>query len=161
MGIYGLAQRLGISNEEAQNFITAYFARYPRVNAFIAQTIGRAHEDGYVTTLLNRRRYLPELKSENRNVREFGERTAVNTPIQVTAADLIKVAMIRIAEHLRRETWKSKMILQIHDELVFEVPSDEVEKLSDLVRREMEGALDLSVPVKVDIGVGENWYEAH
>ncbi|MBN2030508.1 DNA polymerase I [bacterium] len=161
MGIYGLAQRLAISQEEAQQFITAYFARYPKVNAYIAQMIGDAHQNGFVTTLLNRRRYLPELKSENRNVREFGERTAINTPIQGTAADLIKVAMIRIAEHLRKEKWKSKMILQIHDELIFEVPKGELEALSDMVKREMEGAIKLSVPIKVDIGWGKNWYEAH
>ena len=161
MGPYGLAQRLGISNEQAQNFITTYFSRYPRVNAYIANTIAEAHAQGYVTTLLNRRRYLPELKSENRNIREFGERTAVNTPIQGTAADLIKVAMIRIAEKLRQEKWKAMMILQIHDELLFEAPSDEVEKLSKMVRKEMEGAISLSVPIKVDIGVGKNWFEAH
>jgi DNA polymerase-1 len=161
MGAYGLAQRLGISHEEAGNFISAYFARYPKVNEFIAQTIGHAHQKGYVTTLLKRRRFLPELRSDNRNVREFGERTAINTPIQGTAADLIKVAMIRIAEHLRKGRWKAKMILQIHDELVFDVPSNEVEKLSEMVRREMEGAIALSVPIKVDIGVGKNWFEAH
>lgn len=161
MGAYGLAQRLGISHEEAESFISAYFARYPKVNEFIAQTIGHAHQKGYVTTLLKRRRFLPELRSDNRNVREFGERTAINTPIQGTAADLIKVAMIRIAEHLRKDRWKAKMILQIHDELVFDVPSNEVEKLSEMVRRDMEGAIALSVPIKVDIGVGKNWYEAH
>ncbi|HEX9935065.1 MAG TPA: DNA polymerase, partial [bacterium] len=109
MGPFGLAQRLGISNEEAHNYITAYFARYPRVNDYIANTIASAHQNGFVTTLLNRRRYLPELKSDNRNLREFGERTAINTPIQGTAADLIKLAMIRIAEHLRDGNWKSKM----------------------------------------------------
>ena len=161
MGSYGLAQRLGISNEEAHNFITAYFARYPKVNEFMVSTIAQAHQQGYVTTLLNRRRYLPELKSENRNIREFGERTAINTPIQGTAADLIKVAMIRISEHLRGEVWQSKMILQIHDELLFECPMDEVEKLTDMVRHEMEGAIELTVPVRVDMGVGGNWYEAH
>ena len=161
MGAFGLASRLGIPREEAERFITAYFSRYPLVNAFIAQTIARAHENGFVTTLLNRRRYLPELNSDNRNIREFGERTAVNTPIQGTAADLIKVAMIRIAEKLRKASWKSMMILQIHDELLFEAPSDEVEALSDLVCKEMEGAINLAVPIKVDLGVGGNWYEAH
>jgi len=161
MGSYGLAQRLSISNEEAHNFITAYFARYPKVNEFMVSIIAQAHKQGYVTTLLNRRRYLPELKSENRNIREFGERTAINTPIQGTAADLIKVAMIRISEHLRGEEWQSKMILQIHDELLFECPMDEVEKLTVMVRQEVEGAIERTVPVKVDIGVGGNWYEAH
>jgi DNA polymerase-1 len=161
MGPFGLSQRLGISLEEANSFISAYFARYPKVNAFIADMIGLAHKQGYVTTLLNRRRYLPELKSNNRNIREFGERTAINTPIQGTAADMIKIAMIQIAEQLRSEQWQAKMILQIHDELVFEAPSNEAEKLSKMVRKEMEGALKLSVPIKVDIGIGKNWYEAH
>ena len=161
MGQYGLARRLSISNEEAQAFIAAYFSRYPRVNEFIARTIGEAHEKGYVTTLLNRRRYLPELSSSNRNIRDFGERTAVNTPIQGTAADLIKVAMIRIARRLREEEWKAMMILQIHDELLFEAPDDELEELTDMVVEEMEGAIDLSIPVRVDVGTGDNWYEAH
>jgi DNA polymerase-1 len=161
MGVYGLARRLEISFEEAQNFITAYFVRYPRVNEFIARTIAQAHRDGFVMTLLNRRRYLPELQSSNRNIREFGERTAVNTPIQGTAADLIKVAMIRISENLKKKPVQSKMILQIHDELVFEVRQSEVERLSKMVRHEMESAIKLSLPVKVDIGVGASWYDAH
>jgi DNA polymerase-1 len=161
MGAFGLSQRLGISLEEAQSFISAYFTRYPKVNEFFTQIIGLAHKQGYVTTLLNRRRYLPELQSDNRNIREFGERTAINTPIQGTAADMIKVAMIRIAKHLRSKKWLAKMILQIHDELVFEVPIDEADRLSDMVRKEMEEALKLSVPIKVDIGMGQNWYEAH
>ncbi len=161
MGAYGLARRLEISFEEAQNFITAYFAQYPKVNEFISRTIAQAHHDGFVMTLLNRRRYLPELKSSNRNIREFGERTAVNTPIQGTAADLIKIAMIRISENLKKAPLKAKMILQIHDELVFEVHKTDVDMLSTMVRDEMEGAIKLSVPVKVDIGVGESWYKAH
>jgi DNA polymerase I len=161
MGPFGLAQRLGISNDEAQQFITAYFARYPQVNEYIAATIAAAHRDGYVKTLLQRRRYLPELKNDNRNLRDFAERTAVNTPIQGTAADLIKLAMIRIADRLAGGPWKSLMILQIHDELVFEAPDGEVEKLSAMVREEMEGAITLSVPVKVDVGAGANWFEAH
>jgi DNA polymerase I len=161
MGAFGLATRLGIPNEEAQRFITAYFARYPRVSEFITNTIAEAHRNGYVTTILNRRRYLPELRSDNRNLRDFAERTAVNTPIQGAAADLIKIAMIRIEERLKKERWNSLMILQIHDELVFEVPDEEVEKLTDMVRKEMEGAIRLSVPVKADVGVGKNWFEAH
>ncbi|HHS14361.1 MAG TPA: DNA polymerase I [bacterium] len=161
MGAYGLSQRLGIFLEEAQTFINAYFARYPRVNQYIAETIASAYTQGYVTTLLRRRRYLPELKSQNRNIREFGERTAVNTPIQGSAADLIKLAMIRIAEKLRTESWNSRMILQIHDELLFEADPNEVDSLKDWVRAEMEGALELSVPVRVDVGTGRNWLEAH
>ncbi|NQT24208.1 DNA polymerase I [candidate division KSB1 bacterium] len=161
MGAYGLASRLSISVESAQSFIGAYFAQYPKVNEFIARTISEAHTKGYVTTLLNRRRYLPELVSQNKNIRDFGERTSVNTPIQGTAADMIKIAMIRISDRLQSESWQSKMILQIHDELVFDVVEGETEKLTEMVRSEMEGAIELSVPVIVDVGVGENWFEAH
>lgn len=161
MGPYGLAQRLGISQEEAQRFITAYFARYPKVNEYIFNTIAFAHKQGYVTTLFGRKRFIPELRSENRNLREFGERMAINTPIQGSAADLIKIAMIRISDAIQKTGLQSKMILQIHDELVFEVPEEEVEKLSQIVKKEMEGVIALSVPIQVDIGVGANWCEAH
>jgi DNA polymerase I len=161
MGAFGLADRLGITQEQAQSFISAYFARYPKVNQYIADTIALAYNQGYVTTMLNRRRYLPELKSDNKNLRDFAERTAVNTPIQGTAADLIKVAMIKVSDRLRMEGWKSKMILQIHDELVFETIKSESERLAEMVKREMEDALHLDVPIRVDVGIGRNWYEAH
>ncbi len=161
MGAYGLASRLGISNQEAENFIHAYFANYPMVNTYIANTIAKAYEKGYVTTLLNRRRYLPELRNSNQRIREFGERTAVNTPIQGTAADLIKIAMIKISENLQEKKWKSKLILQIHDELLFETPANEVDRLKQMITREMTTAIKLSVPIEVDIGVGDNWLEAH
>lgn len=161
MGPYGLANRLQIPVPEAEAFITAYFDRYPKVNAFMASTIAQAYEQGYVTTLMHRRRYLPELQNSNKNMRDFGERTAINTPIQGTAADLIKMAMIKVAARLRSEHWQAVMISQIHDELLFEVADEEVERLSAMVREEMEGAIALSVPIKVDIGVGESWFEAH
>ncbi len=161
MGAYGLASRLDISVEEAQQFILNYFAKYPGVQDFIRNTIEEARRTGYVTTLLNRRRYLPEINSPNRRVREFAERTAVNTPIQGTAADLIKVAMIHIHNRLKKENLRSIMIMQVHDELVFEVPEPEIEPMKRLVREEMEGAIDLEVPIRVDIGVGKNWLEAH
>ncbi len=161
MGQYGLANRLQISTDEAQQFIHAYFARYPKVNAFMSQIIAQAYDKGYVTTLMNRRRYLPELNSDNRSLREMAERTAINTPIQGTAADLIKVAMIRIARRLREEDWQACMILQIHDELLFEVHQNQTDQLADMVRQEMEGAIKLNVPIKVDVGIGQNWYEAH
>ena len=157
MGEYGLASRLKMKQEDARQFINAYFSRYPGVNQYIASTISKAYDKGYVTTMLNRRRYLPELQSDNRNIREFGERTAVNTPIQGTAADLIKVAMIRIADELRSGKWKARMILQIHDELLFEAPEEEMKALIRMVRKEMEGAIKLSVPVRVDTGTGSNW----
>ncbi len=161
MGPYGLASRLDISVEEAQQFIINYFAKYPGVQDFIQKTIEEARRTGYVTTLLNRRRYLPELHATNRRVREFAERTAINTPIQGTAADLIKVAMIHIHRRLQKEGLRSLMIMQVHDELVFEVPENEIDHMKQLVREEMEGAIDLNVPIKVDLGVGKNWLEAH
>jgi len=161
MGAYGLSQRLGISPEEAQNFITNYYAQYPGVNAFMMGTIADAHKKGYVTTMLNRRRILPDINSDNRRASEFAERTAINTPIQGTAADLIKIAMINIHRRLQKENLRSRMILQVHDELVFEAPEEELATLSTLVREEMSQAIKLDVPIKVDVGVGENWLEAH
>ncbi|MDQ7064452.1 MAG: DNA polymerase I [candidate division KSB1 bacterium] len=161
MGVYGLAQRLEITPEEAQTIIQEYFVKYPGVNDFIIRTLNEARQKGYVTTLLNRRRYLPEILSENRRVREFAERTAINTPIQGTAADMIKVAMIRIDRRLHEEKLRSKMIMQVHDELVFEAPEEELDALRSLVAHEMANALKLDVPIKVDIGIGKNWLEAH
>jgi DNA polymerase-1 len=158
---FGLAQDIGVSNTEAKRYIDSYFARYPKVREFIDRTIDSAKIRGYVTTLFERRRFIPELASSTAAVRSFGERTAVNTPIQGTAADLIKLAMIRIHALLSRQSLRSKMILQVHDELVFEVPDEEIEPMKLLVRNEMEGALTLSVPIKVDIGTGKNWDEAH
>ncbi len=161
MGAYGLAQRLEISPEEAQAIIQEYFVKYPGVNDFIIRTLDTARKTGYVTTLLQRRRYLPEILSENRRAREFAERTAINTPIQGTAADLIKVAMIRIDRRLADEGLQSKMIMQVHDELVFEAPEEELPHLRELVVTEMTHALQLDVPIRVDVGIGDNWLEAH
>ena len=161
MGAYGLSQRLDISVGEAEEFIQGYFASYPKVHDYMLHTIQEAQQKGYVTTLLNRRRYLPEINSANRQAQQFAERTAINTPIQGTAADLIKVAMVRIARRMEREHLRSMMILQVHDELVFEVPNDEIDVMTKLVREEMEGAIELCVPVKVDVGIGEDWLTAH
>ena len=161
MGKYGLASRLDISVEEAETYIENYFQKYPRVRAFIDKTIEEARARGYVTTLMNRRRYLPELQSGNRRMREFAERTAINTPIQGSAADLIKVAMIRIHEEFKHRGFRAMMIMQVHDELVFEVPESELEAVRKVVVRNMEGALKLRVPIRVDVGVGKNWLEAH
>ena len=158
---FGLAQDIGVSNAEAKRYIDSYFARYPKVREFIDRTIEDTKARGYVTTLLGRRRFIPELASSTAAVRNFGERTAVNTPIQGTAADLIKLAMIHIQARIKREELRSRMILQVHDELVFEVPDREIETMKTLVRGEMEGVLTLSVPIKVDMGVGKNWDEAH
>ncbi len=161
MGAYGLSSRLGISVEEAQNFITSYYAQYAGVNAFMMGTIADAHKKGYVTTMLNRRRLLPDINSDNRRASEFAERTAINTPIQGTAADLIKIAMINIHRRLAKENLRARMILQVHDELVFEAPEEELSILEKLVRDEMSLAIKLDVPIKVEVGVGENWLEAH
>ena len=161
MGVYGLASRLQIPREEARAIIDEYFLKYPGVNAYIARTLAEAREKGYVTTLMNRRRYLPEIQSSNRQVREFAERTAINTPIQGSAADLIKRAMINLSRRMKKEGLRSLMIMQVHDELVFEVPEDELETMRAIVRQEMEEAISLNVPIVVDVGVGKNWLEAH
>jgi DNA polymerase-1 len=158
---FGLAQDIGVSNSEAKRYIESYFARYPKVREFLDMTIQDAKMNGYVMTLFGRRRFIPELSSSSVAVRNFGERTAVNTPIQGTAADLIKLAMIHIQQRLFREKLRSKMILQVHDELVFEVRDDEIELMKKLVKEEMEGVIELAVPVRVDMAVGKNWDEAH
>lgn len=158
---FGLAQNIGVSNSEAKKYIDNYFGRYPEVRAYLDKTVHDAKQNGYVTTLLGRRRPIPELGSGTAAIRNFGERTAVNTPIQGTAADLIKLAMIHIQARLQKEGLKSKMILQVHDELVFEMPDNEIETMKTLVKHEMENVLALSVPIKVDMCVGKNWEEAH
>lgn len=158
---FGLAQNIGVSNTEAKRYIESYFSRYPKVREFIDRTIEEAKTRGYVTTLFGRRRFIPELSSNVASVRSFGERTAVNTPIQGTAADIIKLAMIRIHRRLKEEALKTKMILQVHDELVFEAPEEEIERAKVIIKEGMEGVAELSVPIRVDIGVGMNWDEAH
>jgi len=161
MGAFGLSQRLGISSDEATQFIEAYFTNYPGVQKFMVDIVRQAREKGFVTTLLNRRRYIPEINSDNRRVRDFAERTAINTPIQGSAADLIKVAMIHIHKRMQKERLRSKMIIQVHDELVFDVEISELEAMKKIVREEMETAIDLKVPIKVDMGSGANWLQAH
>jgi DNA polymerase-1 len=145
----------------AQAYIANYFQKYHEVRDYIDKSLEQARERGYVTTLMNRRRYLPDIKNSNRSVRQFAERIAINAPIQGTAADLIKVAMINIHRRLMEEGRKTKLILQIHDELVFEVPQGELEEINALVKEEMEKVVKLYIPLKVDIGVGKNWAEAH
>ena len=158
---FGLAQDIGVSNSEAKRYIDSYFSRYPGVRAYIDQTIEQVKTSGFVTTLFNRRRFIPELQSSNSVVRGFGERMAINTPIQGTAADLIKIAMINIHRKLKTRNLGSKMILQVHDELVFEIPDHEIDLMKVLVKEEMEGVVKLSIPIRVDMGVGKNWEEAH
>lgn len=159
MGAYGLAAELGISQDEARGYIDDYFLHYKGVKTFIDKTISEAMERGYVSTLFGRRRHVPEIRSGSEQIRRFGERIAINTPIQGTAADIIKVAMLNIFRRLKNEKLQSRMLLQIHDELIFEAPEKEIELMKELVKNEMETAAKLSVPVKVDINIGRNWGE--
>lgn len=160
MGPFGLARRLGIPRDEARRFIDAYFDRFQGVRRYQEGAIRQVKDLGYVTTLLGRRRYLPEIRSKNFNVRAFAERAAINSPIQGTAADLLKLAMIRIHRRLSEDDLPARLLLTVHDELVFEVEERSAEELGRLVKGEMEGAIELDVPVVVDIGVGHTWYEA-
>ncbi len=157
---YGLAQNLNISRKEAQQFIERYFSIYQGVKKYMQDIVEKAKKDGYVTTLFNRRRYLPDIMSSNYNIRSFAERTAMNTPIQGTAADIIKFAMVNINNELKNKKLKSKMILQVHDELIFDVEKDELELMLELVPKLMEEAVKLDVPLKVDVAYGSNWYQA-
>jgi len=156
---FGLSRDLGISRKKAKAYIDNYFARYSGVKMWIDAIIARAREQGFITTLLGRRRYLNDILSKNYNLRSFAERTAVNTPIQGTAADIIKIAMIKVQDELEQYEFAARMILQVHDELVFEVPPNEISRLIFLVRKNMETAYTLDVPLKVDMQVGFNWYE--
>jgi len=157
MGAYGLSQDLKISFAEADQFIKQYFEKYRGVAEFIEKTIAEAHRLGYVTTIYNRRRYLPELKSDQESVRRFGERTAVNTPIQGSSSDIIKLAMIEIADSLSRKGLRGRLLLQVHDDLLFESPPEELDDLAGLVRRGMEDAGEISVPLRIDLKKGDNW----
>ncbi len=158
---FGLAERMEVSRTEAKELIDNYFRTFPGVRGFIDKCILRAQEQGYIETAFHRRRYLPDIKSRNAVVRGYAERNAVNAPIQGTAADIIKIAMIRIAERLEKEGLEANMILQVHDELNFSVPPAELETVRRLVVEEMENAFTMSVPLIADCGVGDNWLEAH
>ncbi|HRL51825.1 MAG TPA: DNA polymerase, partial [Enterococcus aquimarinus] len=157
---YGLSQNLGISRKEAQQYIDTYFERYPGVKTFMQEIVREAKDTGYVETLFHRRRYLPEINSRNFNLRSFAERTAINSPIQGSAADIIKMAMIQLEKRLKEEKLEAKMLLQVHDELVFEVPENELTQLDALVKEVMENAVTLSVPLVTDSSWGKTWYEA-
>jgi len=158
---FGLAQRLRIPRREAADLIDAYFKLYPKVRAYMDAAVDRARAAGHAVTKLGRRRTLRDINSRNATARQAAERDAINTPIQGTAADLVKVAMVRVARALKREGLKAKLILQIHDELLFDAPRDEAERVAALAKREMEGALDLGVPLEVSVGIGRNWLDAH
>lgn len=154
---FGLSRNIGISRQQAGEFIDSYFNKYPRVKGFMDGVVTEARENGYVTTLLHRRRYLPDIRSSNFNLRSFAERTAMNTPIQGSAADIIKKAMADIYHKMRERNLKSKMLLQVHDELVFEVPAEEVDLMADFIKQYMEKAIELSVPLTVDVKLGDSW----
>lgn len=157
---YGLSQNLGITRKEAGEFIKRYFASYPRVKEYMDETVREAKQKGYVSTLLKRRRYLPEISSRNFNLRSFAERTAMNTPIQGSAADIIKKAMIDMAKRLKKEKLRARLLLQVHDELIFEAPEEEIEVLKEIVPEVMEHAVDLAAPLKVDSAYGPTWFDA-
>ncbi len=158
---FGLASRLHISNEQARNYIDSYFARYDSVKAYLDGIIEEAREQGYVTTLMQRRRYLPEMNNRNRMVREAAERTAINMPFQGSAADLIKLAMVQLHRQIKVERLPCNMLLQIHDELLFEIPETAVDDMVPRIKEAMEQVWDLEVPLTVDVGQGDNWAEAH
>ncbi len=158
---YGLGRQLGISFEEAKGYIDAYFERHKGVKDFMSKLIEDSTKTGYALTIFNRKRAIPELKSTNRNTRQLGERLAINTPVQGSAADIIKLSMLNIWEKLKKDRLKTRMLLQVHDELLFEVSIEEKNKVKKLIKEEMEKVVELHVPLKVDIDIGKNWAEAH
>ncbi len=159
---FGLAQRLGISRADAKNLIDGYFNQYPGIRQYMTDTVARGRDRGYVETVTGRRRYLPDLRSANATVRAAAERNAINMPIQGSSADLIKIAMVRIATTAREENWRTKLLLQVHDELVFDLYLPEKERVLEIVQDRMKNALpQLKVPIVVETGLGPNWLEAH
>jgi DNA polymerase-1 len=158
---FGLSERLTIGRKEAKELIDGYFNSYPGVKIYMDESIKKARDVGYVTTMFGRRRYLRDIHSRNQVVRGNAERNAINAPIQGSAADIIKIAMVRIYDKMKTEKYLSKMILQVHDELIFEVETSELEKLKNMVLFEMSHAVKLDVPLKVEWGTGYNWFEAH
>ena len=158
---FGLSNQTSLSRKESADLIDAYYATYPKLKSYMANQVDFARENGYVQTVLGRRRYLKDINSANMMVKSGAERNAVNAPIQGSAADIIKIAMINIHKKLIDENWKSKMLLQVHDELVFDVHNSELEKIQPMIKHEMENAFKLDVPLDVEIGIGKNWLSAH
>ena len=158
---FGLSNQTNLTRSESKELIEAYYETYPKLKAYIGEQVNFARENGYVQTVLSRRRYLKNINSANAIVRGAAERNAVNAPIQGSAADIIKIAMINIHNKLKSEGFKTKMLLQVHDELVFDVPKDELDDIKKLIKHEMENAHKMDVPLDVEIGVGDNWLEAH
>jgi DNA polymerase-1 len=161
MSAFGLAKQLHLGRHEAQEYIDRYFERYPGVKLYMDTTREKAHETGFVETVFGRRLYLPEINSSNFNRRQYAERTAINAPMQGTAADIIKMAMISAHKELPLISKDTKMIMQVHDELVLEVPENDIEIVSQTVSQIMCGVADLSIPLMVESGSGENWAQAH
>jgi DNA polymerase-1 len=161
ISVFGLADRMNVERKEAKELIDGYFETYPQIKAYMEKSIQTAKKQGYVETVFHRKRYLSDINSQNAIVRGYAERNAINAPIQGSAADIIKVAMIRIHERFKMENKKAKMILQVHDELNFSVPIEEKDSIEKIVIEEMEKAYIMHVPLKVDYGWGNNWLEAH
>ena len=157
---FGLSQDLSITRKEAQEYIERYFETYPGIKKFLDDAVAHAKENGYVATMFGRRRPIPELSSSNFMQRQFGERIAMNSPIQGAAADIMKIAMIAVDKELKNRKMKSRLVLQVHDELLIEAWKDEIEEVKEILKRGMEGAASLEVPLEIDMHVGENWYEA-
>lgn len=155
-----MSRQLGITQEEAREFIAQYFQRFSGVREFLDRQVALARERGYVETLFGRRRYIPEVKDRNFNTRAFGERQAQNAPLQGSAADLIKIAMARIHQGLKSSGARARLLLQVHDELVLEAPADEIERVTGMVKGHMEAAAVLRVPLVVEVGAGDNWLDA-
>ena len=157
---FGLANNLGIPRKLAKQYIETYFERYPGIKDYMENVVREARDKGYVETLFKRRRSLPDINSRNFNIRNFAERTAINSPIQGSAADILKIAMINLDKALVEKGYKAKMLLQVHDEIVLEVPQDELKAVKSLVKDTMESAIELSVPLVADESAGQTWYEA-
>ncbi|MCD7787846.1 MAG: DNA polymerase, partial [Firmicutes bacterium] len=159
IGAYSLSRDIHTSVKAAEEYIKNYLSTYVEVDKYLKATVAAAHEMGYVTTLFGRRRYIPEISASNKNTRSFGERVAMNSPIQGTAADVIKLAMINVENALRDELPTAKLILQVHDELIVECRREDADKAAEILKREMEGAVNLKVPLVVDVKCGASWYE--
>jgi DNA polymerase-1 len=160
MGAYTLSQNIKVPVKEAQTYIDDYFRSYPDINRFLNDTVLQARNDGFVTTMYGRRRYIPELSSSNRQVQALGTRLAMNTPIQGTAADIIKIAMVRTYDRLRQEVPEARLILQVHDELIIECPEELADRAAEVLQQTMESACSLSVPLIAEVHRGKNWYDA-
>ena len=157
---FGLAKNLNIDVKTARQYIDKYFEQYSAVKEYMEANVAFAKSNGYVSTLTGRKRYIREINSSNYNLRQFGERAAMNMPLQGSSADIIKIAMVNLSNALKRERMKSKLILQVHDELILDANESEKDKAAEILRREMENAVQLKVPLKFEVAIGRNWYEA-